>query len=89
LSERDEHGRFLRGNSEGRGRPFRQRETAYYDAVKTTVSLPKWKKAVRTMLDLAISGDCKAFNALAKLLLPADSTLLELVQRLGEAIEKL
>jgi hypothetical protein len=59
------------------------------DAVKASVSLSKWRKATRVMLELAMGGDVKAFTCLAKLLVPEDSVLAELVDQLRGQIQRL
>lgn len=67
MPERDENGRFVKGNSaaKGKGRPPRKREERYYEILVSTVTFEDWKAIVRKAADQARRGDATARKWLA------------------------
>lgn len=63
MADRDDKGRFIKGGKGGPGRPRGERE--YREALIGRVSLEEWGKVVDKMVGEAISGNVKAFQALA------------------------
>lgn len=74
---RDAKGQFVAGCAPGPGRPPKLREKAYFDAFRQTASLEDWQAAVEVILAKAIKGDLRAFEALAKYVMPSPAQRLE------------
>ncbi|MEM3460242.1 MAG: hypothetical protein QXO24_03390 [Candidatus Micrarchaeaceae archaeon] len=71
---RDARGRFIPGTAGGPGRPPRAAEEAYLEALKSAVSLSRFRRIVAAIAEKAEKGDVRAFVALAKyILLPAEA----------------
>ena len=68
-NERDERGRFLRGNGGGPGRPPLMIEADYLTALTDAVLLDDWVKIVERAVADAKDGDNKARSWLSKYLL--------------------
>lgn len=58
--ERDEKGRFAKGNGGGPGRPRREREVEYYRIMETEVTPSDWRAIVSKATDQAKRGDAVA-----------------------------
>jgi len=67
---RDSKGRFVKGTAPGPGRPSREHEESYTEALKSAVSPAQFAKAAGAILREALTGNVMAFEALAKRLLP-------------------
>lgn len=66
---RDANGRFLPGGPAGPGRPPRQTERAYLEALSEACPLDKWVQIVARAVEDAIGGDDKARGWLASYLI--------------------
>ncbi len=55
--ERDENGKFVKGNKGGPGRMKKEREEKYYDITVTTVTFEQWKRIVTKAAQQAERGD--------------------------------
>ena len=86
MPERDETGKFKKGNSGGPGRPTKEREERYYDILITTVTYDRWKKIVLKAADQAERGDQAARKWLADYLIGAPVQRTELTGKDGGAI---
>ena len=69
MLERDENGRFTKGNAGGPGRPTKSKEEKYYLVTQRAVSLKDWRAVVKRAVDQAIQGDAQARKFLAEYLL--------------------
>lgn len=85
--DRDENGRFAKGNKGGPGRPNKARETRYYEIAMLAVTFEQWKKIIQRAGSDAESGDAAARRFLADYLLPTPAQRLELTGALGGPIE--
>lgn len=56
---RDERGRFTKGNAGGPGRPSRETEVSYLQAIGDAVSLDDWREIVEMAVRGAKKGDYK------------------------------
>lgn len=68
--DRDHKGRFAPGNPGGPGRKPLRKELELLLRMRSTVTPDEWQAAVVAILESAKSGDVKAFEALAKYLIP-------------------
>ena len=79
MAERDERGRFIKGEYRGGpGRPKRSMEYAYLKATVEAVSVADWRKVVIKALKQAILGDDKARTWLSNYLLGKPPQIIEL-----------
>ena len=85
--DRDEQGRFAKGNKGGPGRPNKARETRYYEIAMLAVTFEQWKKIIQRAGRDAERGDAAARRFLADYLLPTPAQRLELTGALGGPIE--
>ena len=69
MPERDENGRFVKGNSGGPGRPKKAREERYYEIMHTACTYVKWRKIVNKAVEQAMRGNHNARKFLADYLL--------------------
>lgn len=61
MAERDENGRFVKGNSGNpTGRAPREREERYYSILMSTVSFDDWASIIKKARDQAKKGDSAA-----------------------------
>jgi hypothetical protein len=60
MTERDERGRFVKGNGGGPGRPKRSREEQYLDVLLGVCTPDEWKIVCAVALSRAKAGDAKA-----------------------------
>jgi hypothetical protein len=58
--ERDEGGKFVKGNPGGPGRLPRAREDRYLEITMQTVTFDDWRKIVEKAARQAMAGDAKA-----------------------------
>lgn len=66
MAERDDKGRFVKGEYKGGpGRKPRPTEAAYLDKMYAVGDLKAWGDATKKMIDLAIGGDVQAYRVLA------------------------
>ncbi len=66
MTERDNNGRFAKGNRGGPGRPRRHVESEYLAALSDTVTMDSWKQVCQRAVEDAINGDSKAREWLTK-----------------------
>lgn len=69
MEGRDERGRFAVGNPGGPGRPRRQTEAAYLQALSEACPPERWARICEKVAALAESGDLRAIAWLSKHLL--------------------
>lgn len=76
---RDEKGRFLPGNTvgKGHGRPPKERERKYMERFKKAVTLSGFEEATRAVLKMAREGDVRAWTVLAQYALGKPVTRIE------------
>lgn len=60
MAERDEKGRFVKGNKASPGRSPREREERYYEILMTAVTFDDWQAIVKKAADQAKRGDAVA-----------------------------
>jgi len=58
--ERDENGKFVKGNPGGPGRPKKEREERFYEITLETVTFDEWREVIRKALAQAKRGDPQA-----------------------------
>lgn len=57
MQERDDGGKFAKGNPGGPGRPKKEREQRFYEITLTTVTFEDWKAIVGKAVVQAKKGD--------------------------------
>ena len=60
MAERDENGRFIKGNGGGPGRPKKEREVRYYEIMQTACTLADWKAICKKAVEQSKRGDAVA-----------------------------
>lgn len=75
---RDKNGQFAAGNAGGPGRPPAAKEEHYLELLRQTVDLSQWQTAISAVLRKAQEGDLRAFEALAKYIMPLPAQRLKL-----------
>lgn len=65
MAERDENGKFIKGNGGGPGRPKKEREERFYEITLSTVGFEDWKAIIQKAVKQAKSGDSNARKFLA------------------------
>jgi len=75
---RDSKGQFAAGNAGGPGRPPAAKEEHYLELLRQTVDLSQWQTAIRAVLRKAQEGDLRAFEALAKYIMPLPAQRLKI-----------
>jgi len=75
---RDNKGQFAAGNAGGPGRPPVAKEEQYLEILRQTVDLSQWQAAITAVLRKAQEGDLRAFEALAKYIMPLPAQRLKL-----------
>ena len=69
MPERDENGKFIKGNGGGPGRPPRKKEDRFMDVSIAAVSLKDWRAIIKKANEQAQRGDQQARKFLADYLL--------------------
>jgi hypothetical protein len=69
MPERDENGKFIKGNGGGPGRLPRKKEDRFMEVSIAAVSLKDWRAIIKKAKDQAILGDQQARKFLADYLL--------------------
>ena len=69
MAERDESGKFAKGNPGGPGRPKKEREERFYEITLAAVTFDDWKEIVRKAVAQAKKGDSVARKFLADYLI--------------------
>jgi len=75
---RDSKGQFASGNAGGPGRPPALKEEQYSEIMRRTVDPQRWREAIEAVLKKAQEGDLRAFEVLAKHLLPLPAQRLKI-----------
>jgi len=57
MQERDDSGKFAKGNPGGPGRPKKEREQRFYEITLSTVTFDDWKDIVNKAIAQAKKGD--------------------------------
>lgn len=60
MIERDDKGRFIKGNKSSPGRPKREVEREYLDAMMGVVSIADWRAITKKAVQQALRGDSVA-----------------------------
>ena len=68
--DRDEKGRFTKGNKASPGRKPRATEEEYWDAFLDVIPVERFRRMVESQAKRAERGDIQAFNAIANRILP-------------------
>ena len=82
MDDRDEHGRFVKGNGGGPGRP-KMCDTDYLDVCRSTVTLTDWRAIVAKARDQAKRGNPVARKWLGDYLLGLPTQRLEVTGKDG------
>ena len=69
MTQRDDNGRFVKGNGGGPGRPRRSTEEKDLNALTSRVTLKDWREIVDTAVSKAKRGDPRARQWLSDYLL--------------------
>lgn len=77
LIERDERGKFAKGNRGGPGRPTANKEREYLQALGSVVSIGDWKAIAIKAKEDAIAGDRYARDWLSKYLIGPAQNIME------------
>lgn len=78
MAERDDKGRFIKGNKASPGRPPKEREERYYEILLTAVTFDDWQAIVKKAAEQAKKGDAVARKWLSDYLVGAVQQRLEL-----------
>lgn len=93
MEQRDDKGRFVKGNKVSPGRKPLRTEREYLEVTINAVSLGDWSKVVKKALTLAMEGDYQARRWLSDYLLGKPPQILELkgveAQQLAEVLDLL
>ena len=87
MMQRDDKGRFVRGNKASPGRPPKEREIKFYELTLSAVSDTDWEDIVCTAVRLAKRGDAQARKWLSDYLIGVPSQSLELSGKNSGPIE--
>lgn len=86
MATRKPNGQFEKGHRGGPGRPKGvPKEREYLNTFRQHVPLERWGHAVDKMLEMAIDGNVKCFEALAKYCLPQPAMLVDMGKEMREA----
>lgn len=87
MADRDEKGRFIKGEYKGGpGRPTRAREERYYEIMMTAVTFADWQKIIERAVQDARRGDAVARKWLSDYLVGAAQQRLDITSA-GAAIQ--
>ena len=86
MAEREENGKFAKGNPGGPGRPKKEREERFYEITLTAVTFDDWKAIVTKAKDQAKRGDAVARKWLADYLMGPPVQRNEITGKDGGAI---
>lgn len=78
MAERDDKGRFIKGNKASPGRPPKEREERYYEILLTAVTFDDWQAIVKKAAEQAKKGDAVARKWLSDYLVGAVQQRMEL-----------
>lgn len=87
MMQRDDKGRFIKGNKASPGRPTKEREIKFYDLTLSAVSDDDWTDIVLAAVRLAKRGDPQARKWLSDYLIGVPSQSLELSGKNSGPIE--
>lgn len=86
MAEREENGKFAKGNPGGPGRPKKEREERFYEITLSAVTFEDWKAIVTKAKQQAMRGDPTARKWLSDYLMGPPVQRNELTGKDGEAI---
>ena len=86
MQERDDKGKFVKGNGGGPGRPPKVREERFYEITLSSVTFDDWKAIVRKAVSQAMKGDSTARKWLSDYLLGPPQQKMDLTSG-GEKLE--
>jgi hypothetical protein len=69
MAERDENGKFAKGNPGGPGRPKKEREERFTEITLSAVTFKDWEEIIKKAVTQAKRGDSQARKFLADYLL--------------------
>jgi hypothetical protein len=69
MPERDENGKFVKGNGGGPGRPPKKKEERFMEVSISAVSLKDWRDIIKKAVEQAKRGDTQARKFLAEYLI--------------------
>ena len=69
MPERDENGKFVKGNGGGPGRPPKKKEDRFMEVSIAAVSLKDWREIIKKAVEQAKRGDTQARKFLAEYLI--------------------
>lgn len=79
MGQRDEKGRFVKGQSGNpKGRPPKTREGRYYEIAVSAVPFKQWRKIIKKVAANAERGDVRALRFLADYLLGRPQQFIDL-----------
>lgn len=87
MAQRDDKGRFVKGNKASPGRPPKEREIRFYEITRSAVSDDDWTNIVQTAVRMARNGDAQARKWLSDYLLGLPQQSLELSGKNSGPIE--
>lgn len=86
MTERDEHGRFVAGNSASPGRPPKKREERFYEITLSACTYDDWAEIVKKAVAQARRGDAVARKWLSDYIIGPPTQRQELTGAGGEAL---
>jgi hypothetical protein len=69
MAERDENGKFAKGNPGGPGRPKKEREERFTEITLSAVTFKDWEEIIKKAVTQAKRGDAQARKFLADYLI--------------------
>lgn len=78
MADRDEKGRFIKGNKGSPGRAPREREERYYTILMSSCTFEDWKRIIQKAVEQAKRGDAQARKWLADYLVGAAEQRLDI-----------
>ena len=86
MTERDENGRFISGNSGGPGRPSKKREERFLEITVAACTFTDWRAIVKKAVEQARRGNPIARKWLSDYLIGPPAQKLKLAGEDGEAL---
>lgn len=89
MPERDENGRFVKGNSGGPGNPFAARIGRLRSVLIDAVTEEDMRETIRAVVEAARGGDLAAAKLLFDRVLgpPVEADLIERIEKIEEALD--
>jgi len=83
VTDRNDKGQFVKGNSGGPGRPKKEREEKFLEITQSACTYSDWRKIIKRAVEQAKRGDSRARKFLADYLLGPPRQRHELMGTLG------